>query len=81
MKIVLIEKGVAPYGAKCLICGLIAKGGQFVLYKNIPNVQHLILHPKCMEKKLEEIPEAIDKSVPDMYDAIRQGLLEGAGIA
>lgn len=77
MKIALIEKGIAPFGVPCVICNHTAKAGQWVMYYTIPNVQHVLMHKGCVEEKLEEVPNDIDKDIVGVYNSIRSDYIEG----
>lgn len=77
MKVVLIEKGIAPFGVQCMICDKTAKAGQYVLTTPIPNVMHVVLHKVCVEGKLEEIPDDVDKDIVGVYNSIRSDYIEG----
>lgn len=59
MKTVLVEKDIAPYGVKCLLCNRIARVNQFVLLHTIENVKHIVFHKRCLTDELELMPDGL----------------------
>lgn len=75
-KIVLVERKIAPAGVPCVLCGKVAKEGQFVLVHTIPNVTHVVMHRKCLVETLEEIPLDLEQSIDAEFQQCRQYIVE-----